>query len=337
MSAITVSCRRGARFWKSDGMTLVELLVAIGVTSVVATLSIGIFVSQLSHYERGKSVKQTQESGQGAIELLKTDLMQAGWSVLPEMAFFFKDGGPNGTDQIYLNDTRVIDLGVPAERKLMLLSDCPGGQSITSGNNSSSPRIEKLDIDSDGENDFKDNITEYVISNDGASKIARVTGVSGTQLSLDQSLGGTFLAPAVFYCVDDGNADCHPSGSEENVLRRSDRALSGREPIAENVVDMQIAYLAGNDWYGAAGCNGSGVGAGKCSFSPFDPKEIKLIRVSIVSKGTALQPERINSPQYCRPSLENHAAAAVGSAGCGYVYRTYTATIQPRNAGPLYK
>lgn len=340
MSGIDVSGRTGGRWWKSDGLTLVELLVAIGVTSIIATLSIGIFVSQLSHYERGKSVKQTQESGQRVIELLKSDLMQAGWSVAPDMAFYFKDGGSTESDMVYISDASIINLAVPAERRLMLLKDCPGGQPITSGNNTSSPRIETVDIDGDGQVDFSDDISEYVISNstDTSQKIARITGVSGNQLSLSNPIGGTFLAPAVFYCADNGsNSDCHPSGSEENVLRRSDRTLTGRSAIAENVVDMQVAYMVGNDWYGAAGCNGAGTGFGMCTYSPFDSKQIRLIRVSVVTKGTALQPDRIHDPQYCRPAVENRPAAATGSNECGYVYRTYTTTFQPRNAGPLYK
>ncbi|MHC1745021.1 MAG: prepilin-type N-terminal cleavage/methylation domain-containing protein [Syntrophobacteraceae bacterium] len=340
MSGIKGSYRTSGRWRKSDGLTLVELMVAIGVTSIVATLSIGIFVSQLTHYERGKSVKQTQESGQRAIELLKTDLMQAGWSVSPDMAFYFEDGGQDGSDMMFINDARIVNLNVPVERRRMLLNDCPGGQPIMSGNNSSSPRIETVDIDGDGEADFKDNISEYVISNstDTSFKTARITGVSGNQLSLDSAIGGTFLAPAVFYCADDGNnSDCHPSGSEENVLRRSDRELTGRIPMAENVIDMQVAYQVGVDWYGAAGCNGSGVGSGKCIYSPFDSKQITLIRVSVVTKGSAIQADRIDDSQYCRPAVENRLAAPTGSNECGYVYRTYTATVQPRNAGPLYR
>jgi hypothetical protein len=108
--------------------------------------------------------------------------------------------------------------------------------------------------------------------------------------------------------------------------------------MAENVVDMQIAYQdVNNNWYGEAGCVGAGAGANFCGFSPFDPKQIQLIRLSIVIKGKAYQGDRVNDPLYCRPALENHTGAALGSSECGYVYRTYTAVIQPRNAGPQYK
>lgn len=335
----------GVRLPGARGMTLVELLVAVGVTSIVATLSIAIFVGQFSHYERGKSVKQTQEAGQGTMELLKSEIMQAGWSVMPEMAFFFEDGGPNSPDRLYVNDTRLIDLNMPAERRLMVLDECPGGQLILAGVNSSSPRIQKLDIDDDeldGDatgQDFKGAASQFVISNDGALKIAKINGIAGgNQLSLDRVLGGNYLAPAVYYCVDDGDAICHPAGSEQNLLRRSDRESGGRQPIAENVVDMQIAYQDVNDnWYGEAGCAGTGAGAGLCSFTPFDPKQIKLIRLSIVTRGKAYQGDRVNDPLYCRPALENRAGAALGSAECGYIYRTYSSIIQPRNAGPQYR
>jgi len=148
------------------------------------------------------------------------------------------------------------------------------------------------------------------------------------------SLGGTWLAPAVYYCVDDGNADCHPDSSTDPlwVLRRSDRSSGGRQVVAENVVDLQVAYrdADGEYWYGEAGCDGSGTGPGKCEMSPFDPRSIELVRLTLVVRSRHQSRDLLGDPRYCRPAVENHAAG-IGADECGRIYRVFSMMIHPRN------
>lgn len=344
--------------WGIKGMTLVELMVAIAITSVVMAMSISLFISQKTSYEHEKSIKEAQESGQAATEAVKTNLMEAGWSVRPEMAFFFEDGGAGGSDRIYINDTSIVNVtatsasGIP----LLLASDnCSGCRKIMSGSGSSSIGVGRLDIDDqedDGDAtgaDFVGGVSQYVISCDADSKtvktpeIAKINNTGGTQLSLDRPISGTHVAPVVFYCADaDGtDASCHPSTGPTStitaVLRRSDRSTGALQPMVENVVDLQVAYQdTGGNWYGAAGCGASGLGAGFCSRSPFEPLLISLIRISVVTQSRSRMLDQINNSRYCRPALENHAGAVLGSSQCGYVYRTYTALVQPRSTGPMY-
>lgn len=332
---------------QAKGMTLVEMMVAIGVTSVVMILSISIFMSQNKSYVRSKNVKEVQESGQTMVEILKRDIMEAGWSVLPRMAFFFEDGGAGGSDRIYVNDTSLIRPSVPAHLTRMISEDCSGGARITAGSNTSAVTVSRMDIDdeegdgdSSGQFDFRGRVFQFVISDAVTNKIAKINNItSGTQLGLDRVLSGTFVAPAVFYCVDNGDAQCRPSDStDQRVLRRSDRSSGGRQPMMENVVDLQVAYQDRNgNWYGEAGCAGTGVGANLCAMDPFDSRQIALIRITLVTRGTDSIEGRKFDPSYCRPAVENHTGAASGSAECGFVYRTYSSTIQPRNTGPMYQ
>lgn len=348
---------------RTCGMTLVEMMVAIGITSIVMALSVSIFMSQQRSYQTGKNYKQVQQSGLQVMDVVKYDLLQAGWSVLPQMAFFIQDGGTTTSDMIVVNDASVISLENQAAKTLAMSSDCPGGLRITSGANppSNGLVVPKLDINGDSEADFKGSITQYIITDNinitaGSNKIAVVNTASGTSLGLDRAVGGTYVAPGIFYCVNDGvNTAC--SGSNQRyVLRRSDRATAGRQPIAENIVDMQVAYLdTGGNWYGQAGCAGQGVGANLCTRVPFDPRRISLLRLSIVTRNAGgdtdaawvadpsnptvvpgQDPSRMNDPNYCRPAVENRTGAAVNTIECGFVYRTYTVEIQPRSTGPLY-
>ena len=349
---------------QSKGMTLVEMMVAIAITFIVMAMSTSIFMSQYKSYNRGKNVKEAQQSGQEVIGLIKSDLMEAGWSVSPRMAFYFQDGGAvNGSDTIVLNDTSIISLANdPNARALVLGSNYPGCAAIINNTPSSSINVSLLDIDGDLTSDFLPGRQQYVIS-DGTvvgQKIARITTIAGNTVNLASNLTGTMVAPGIFYCVDEpSNALCS-SGTATYELRRNDRHVFGRQPIAENVVDLQVAYKDNNDsacsanvnpndcdaasgcgwlnnqctgyWYGKAGCAGQGNGPGFCTLSPFDSGQVTLIRISVVTRSANLVDGSRMNPSYCRPAVENRTAAALGSqTDCGYVFRTYSAVIQPRS------
>jgi prepilin-type N-terminal cleavage/methylation domain-containing protein len=323
----------------SRGMTLVELMVAVAVTGIIMTLSVSLFFGQFKSYKRGQETKEIQETSNECLDLLKRDLTPAGWSVKPEMSFFFQDGGASGADQIFINDTTLINLNdanatrVQWAAALLTQGNGWGGcAEVKTGSGNSTITVSavqfstefstgvgcstnQLDIDCDqnGTSDFKASATHYVISDltGAGNKIAKILTINGNQLSLDRTISGKYVAPAVYYYLD-----------TTQVLKRSDRSSGGAQPFAVNVVDLQVAYLDSNgNWY----CNGSGA----CPMNPFDPRSITLIRVTLVTRSTDPIGPR-NNQKYCQPSVENHAMAA--NTTCGYIYRTYSVTIQPRNA-----
>jgi prepilin-type N-terminal cleavage/methylation domain-containing protein len=393
-----------AKLWESKGMTLVELMVAVGVTAVVMAVSLTIFSSQSKTYNLSKNNKESLETAQGAVEFVKRDLMQAGWSVKPLMAFYFQDGaGAGGSDIIYLNDYRIVDVndgGCPSSTNVRLdcpapaycppqcspgcankpnqrtlfvddVEGCSGGQEIQPGPltaATSSINVKRIDVNEDCTDDFV--AEKYVItdSTTGANKVAQIStgGVSGTFpsciLALSNGVMGSFIAPAIRYSIAS-------TGGVLTLNRDGD-------PLAENVIDMQVAYKDNNDalcnvhadqatcdavsgcqwldgsctgaWYGTAGCSGSGSGLGNCSLNPFDTTQITLVRLTIIARSTNIggttAGEGSNTrgwdPAYCRPSAENNTAATVGSlvssGECGYAFRTYTILFEPRNSGPWF-
>ncbi len=313
------------------GMTLVELMVSLSILAIVMVTVVGIFGAQYRNMGRDRGVKEATREGQISFEFLRLDLMEAGWSVAPEMSFYLEDGGTGRSDKIYINDTAVIDFASNMDQ--LISEKCPGCSRIDAGSGTNSVTVNDLDVNGDGVDDFAGAAYQFVISDDGASKIARILSVSGNQLTLGNALGGSRLAPAVYYCVDDGNADCHPASSTDPlwVLRRSDRSSGGRQAVAEDVVDLQVAYRDANgDWYGEAGCVGSGTGPGKCQMSPFDPRSIDLVRLTLVVRSRNQNRDLLGDPRYCRPAVENRAAG-VGADECGRVYRLFSMMIHPRN------
>lgn len=316
------------------GMTLVELMVSLCILAIVMVAVVGIFGAQYRNMGRDHGIKEATREGQIIFEFLRLDLMEAGWSVAPEMSFYFEDGGTGRSDKIYINDTALIDIDEDEHMDQLISEDCPGCSRIEAGSGTSSVTVNELDVNGDGKNDFRGAAYQFVISDDGLSKVAKINTVSGNQLNLEVELGGTWLAPAVYYCVDDGNADCHPDSSTDPlwVLRRSDRSSGGRQVVAENVVDLQVAYrdADGEYWYGEAGCDGSGTGPGKCEMSPFDPRSIDLVRLTLVVRSRHQSRDLLGDPRYCRPAVENREAG-VGPDECGRIYQVFSMMIHPRN------
>jgi len=124
-------------------------------------------------------------------------------------------------------------------------------------------------------------IWQTVISDAGIQKVAKINSISGNTLNLDRPISGTKLAPAIYYCLDEGsNAECDSNASTAFYFKRSDRTSGGRQPLASDIVDFQIAYQDINEnWY----CDETG----PCPMIPFDPRKIKLVRISIISRHNA--------------------------------------------------
>jgi|GEM_PF-922897 len=356
---------------QTRGMTLVELMVAVTVTVVVMTLSISVFTAQYKSYRIRQSTSGIEETAPVVLDLLKSDLMAAGWSVTQEMAFYIKDGGAGGSDEIFINDYSLMELEVCREKAALtaVVNDCAGCVTIIQP---TTPLVvTDTDVDGDGCDDFVVNVNfpQYVISDSSQTRIAKVVGTTpgpnGT-LTLDQNppfSGGEHIAPAIHYsCAQSGgiwqllrsyrrpntpNGVCYPAPLPQLCLPvpplpplplvpspccPRNNVAAGELPMAENIVDLQVAYRddAGT-WWGAPGCV-AGVG---CEQNPFKPETINLIRITLLardtSSGAVRDITRINDPNYCRPAGENRVAAALGSAECGYSYRRYTAVIYPRN------
>lgn len=348
------------RFQNSRGMTLVELMVAIGVTLMVMALTVSIFTGQYkSHIKRG-DVNEIQESTPPAIELLKRDLMSAGWSVRPEMGFYFEDGGSNGSDRIYVNDSTIIDENHSGEISKFMKEECSGCLQTGVLNHllrlDTDTETAKLDIDDEEDDDdasgkdFVKSVYQFIITSSSEHRVVRLGDIlfenwygvpvlynTADTPSLVGLNPGTFVTPGIYYCVDDGNSSqCHPNESPSKwALRRSDKNSSGRQIIAGNVVDLQVAYRDEDNgtWYGATGCQDRSDCSPADLATPiaFDSDKIDLIRVTLITRSAHRDKALTNNSTYCRPAVENRDAAAAGSEECGYTYRTYTIQIVPRN------
>ncbi len=295
---------------QKKGMTIVELMVALTIMMIVTSAIYSIVLSQRKAYIKQESITETQEIGKIILTIIKRDLMMAGYGVDKKLALYIKDGGDNGPDELYINDWSFIDenellAGVYGETKIIHNS----GKSIL---------VEKLNLDdcaqcsdntygdSNDPNEFE---SQYVISDtdDPEKKVAKIKNVNRdtNTLTLQEEISGSYVAPAIYY------------GIVEENLKKSTRNTGGRQPLAQNVVDLQIAYQdkEGN-WY----CHERG----SSPMTPFDPSKIRLIRVSIVIRTKAKTDFNKTTG---RPALENREEGEPDN----YSYRIYTTTFVPRN------
>lgn len=296
------------------GLTLVELLVAIAITSIIMAISIGIFVSQYKSYRASNAVKTSQAGSQKAIDMVRDDFALAGWSIKPEMAFFIRDGNSTGPDEIYVNDASLISIDSGNDTKTtehlvkMVDSDYAGAAHF-SGN--SVVATSSLDIDGDG------NTTEFksvpvIIWNTDTNRAN--FGQTNDSRNLASAISNGWVIPAIRYSVNTTNA----------TLGREARDTSGSQPMAEDVVDLQVVYQDdGNNTYGNSGCS-------TCQMAAFDASKIKRIDLNIVTRSHE-KTKLPQDPTSCRPANGNRAAATAGSAECGYEYRVHTTRITPYN------
>ncbi len=146
--------RLNAGCWRQQGLTLIELMVAIVIGLILTAVVIQIFIGSQQTYRFQESLSRVQENGRYGVERISRDLRMVGYQACGgiEMpindyrsdangdADIFADGvrgyaadGPHGYDINPLDDSEVLALGVMAPTDLVFESDSPPALSTTHG------------------------------------------------------------------------------------------------------------------------------------------------------------------------------------------------------------
>jgi hypothetical protein len=330
--------------WHDAGLTLVELMVAIGVTTIIMALSTLVFVAQYKSYRTGHSSKTTEADIQKALELVRDDLTFAGWGVKPEMAFYIVDGGANGTDQIYANDIYLMDANSTADMIKLVDSGIVhcGGCRLYQGNTPDpTHKGGSVLLNSDSVSDLGSGVPVLAAASDGSGQTWATSITTGSTSGALSSTAGMntekWVTPAILYSV---TAD---ASTGTMALRRDVRGESGSgahvvQPVAEGVVDLQLIYggsdtrpLATGDYFGdGTDSNGTrygrrGCGAG-CQMNPFRAANINWMNLYLVTR-SADRTRDSSDPSSCRPAVANRSAG--NATTCGYEYRVYVTRVTP--------
>lgn len=233
------------------GFTLIELLIAMVVFLVVVAALSSTFVLQRKTYDAQQQYTEMVQNGRAAVDLMTSEIMMTGYGVATKhlpLSNWILPADAGGVT--FVNDPVLIGDGTGAlGSDILHVAGCfdgpattlsadafPGNTTITVTNGSA----------------FNTTTKRNICIN--SLETAVVTGVSGNTLTIDtdptttgdQGLDETYKATTttVDVCVvkvvsyeivrdDDGSY----------TLKRNENLGAGRQPLAENIIDMQVTQV----------------------------------------------------------------------------------------------
>jgi len=266
------------------GITLIELLVALTISGIMVAGVYRTFISQQHTYTVQEQVVDMQQNVRLAINRMTRELRMAGYGKMD--ANFFSHGGMTVGSDTFSNV--VIpggdDHSVTIVAGYQTLIQTTMSLNATTGSNS----IFLNDVSG-----FDTGVKQYISINGLESH--RIVAIVGKELQFpgwdkltnDHQAGEpVYLVMAITYSIGPFEG--------KSCLLRDDHLGAGPQPVAENIDNLQFAYLDSNGNPTA------------------DPNLIRMIQVSIIARTDKTDSE-------------------LAKAGDGFRRRTLTTNIQLRN------
>lgn len=322
------------------GFTLVELLVAMAIASVVGMAGVSLFSTSNWAYKVNEDVAEAQQNGRVSMERLAKDIRTAGFG-LPDPPFTLSIGGQNWTSPITVTTSggsggsdSITILGIGYEAGTLSIgaaTDCNVGATSKICLDSVDPSTNRF---------FGTDLTTFMtsrkyISLNGSTFIElsntqteRAAGklTLGTPSTLDRIYpDGTpvYIIQAVQYTVNNSAPFLGGCSASNPCLASLDftglRGGTGndRQVLAENIEDIQFAYGVDADGNGR-------MDSSTLSNDPADDSTILAVRATVVAK---TRNKDMKGATFTRPAIEDHSA----SASDNYRRRTLTKIIKLRN------
>jgi len=279
---------------KNRGVTLIELLIALVISSILIAALYRTFIGQQKTYIVQDQVVDMQQNARVAISKMMRDVRMAGFGGVDSGV---KDvlnlpGGVNGpikrittypssTDKID-NDNSITIVGgfkqIRRDTGDPITVDSASGNTVTL--------------------DYTPNADEF---NTPAKRFISIGGVeshkfeiNGKVLTLDNTLRVNHLKGTPIFKVQAITYDLGISGGK-NVLRRDENTGGGPQPLAENIENLQFTYFDAN------------------GVETANPADIRMVRLTVIARTS------ISDPDY--------------KGGDGFRRRTIVSNIQVRNMG----
>lgn len=254
---------------ESRGFTLVELLVYTAIVGVVTAAIFTTFKSQQDSYLVQEEVAAMQQNLRAAMYILANDIQMCGYYTSFDGSSYSMDWDPtsggnesirpliygrnndndadDGADNGVRNGTDLIVVVKAGEVRKPLTA----GEGGTEG--TSQITLNDLDLDGDGNNDFKTTSRQYGVitkADLSRSEFFKVDSINGTTLTVSTASGSLTesyttddliaRADVIIYKVnDDSSIPC--------LERRNLGNDSGYQAVAENITDLQFRYRLNDD------------------------------------------------------------------------------------------
>jgi prepilin-type N-terminal cleavage/methylation domain-containing protein len=290
------------------GFTLIEILIAMAILSIVVAQAFAIFTVQHKTYSGTERSIEVQEDVRLVADAVVSDIRMAGYMVPRVAGIASVDGGTSAADQLCTSDPSAIADSAVATA-LERFDRAHVAAAVSNGATSVQLAAGHLDVDGDGTDDFV--VGQGIILAGGTSShCARIQSIGGTTIgflpatpsgfSLTTSSGR--VTPATFWEV---------SGTD--LLRNGVR-------LSTQVEDLQVEF--------GVDANGDGQLAGSefpiHDLNGSDAAEIRRVRLSVVARADR-EDDDLQNPG--RPAAANRSAGAAD----GFRRRSTINSVVPRN------
>lgn len=311
---------------RSEGFSLMELLVAVAVMAIVTAQLMLVFTTQRRATVVNDRVLDVQEGARTVIDLITYDARMAGFMVPPVAALSSEDGGTSAPDRFCVSDSSYFNTPLDGSKSPSLDNrDSEFQRATLVALTTGSVTVESLDIDQDGAaNDFAVG-AGVIVSDGGKTHCAAIEAFVGNMIDFDNNhsmpgglftgTSGVFAVPAIVYELDEPNL----------TLTRNGVTLS------TSIEDLQVEYwvdsqvedgtIGGSEWP-VHDLNSTAYGF------TINTELIRRVRLSVVSRtemGDGQMEE--NFQRFFRPTNANRTAGAPDE----FRRRRFTASVSPRN------
>jgi prepilin-type N-terminal cleavage/methylation domain-containing protein len=302
---------------KNQGFTLVELLVAMGITAVVLTAIFSTFKSQQDSYVVQSQLAMTQQNVRGGMQLISRDIQMTGYYTNFESAIITMNWDDMGADEsmhpiIYARDNiNAVGDDIKDDTDLIVIvkASMENGRQLALGEAASGTTASSTLRDAG--NLTQDKYALLVKNDLSRAEFCQVTNSTGI-MSLSKSLVESyteddwiFRADIIIYYVSDVDPE-HP-----NLMRRNLGNNEQAQIMAEDIDNLQFRYLLDD---------------GSEADSGFNEKDVRAVEIYLLGR------TRHTIRGYRDPNTYNMGSTSV-TPGDGYRRRLLKALIKTRNIG----
>lgn len=223
------------RLKKNKGITLIELMIALMISSILIAAIYQVFISQQRSYTVQEQVVDMQQNVRVSISRMIREIRMAGFGnvsmVLPVQFTVY------GQTRTFNN---VLNPNIPVAGSLTIVSAIQGGATITESASSNQNQFKVSSLA-----DFDKNKKKYISIGGLESHIITDIETGNKKITLNGNLiynhdqnTPVFPIRAISYQVvqEDGNT----------TLKRDENIGGGRQPVAENIENIQFEYFDEN-------------------------------------------------------------------------------------------
>ena len=299
-----------------EGFTLIELMMALALTAIIASQLFLVLKVQHQSYSSNERALDVQEDARLVVDLLSSDVRMAGFMVPERVAIASGDGGTAAADRLCVSDPEAINTAVPPDILRNRSEPFPRAELTLVSSGSANLSLAHLDIDGDGTDDFVVQ-AGIIISDSARSHCARITGITGNNVQFTPPLTPTGwllssarAAPAIVYevaglgCAAGLTRNCQLLSTEVEDLQVE---FGVDDFLTDGIIDRATPEFPVHD-----------LNAGSR-----DPALVRSVRLTVVTR----TPQDI---EYTGPGYPG-AGNRVAGVSDGSRRRSFTSIILPRN------